>query len=601
MKKFSRIVLFILLCLGSRILPTQAQNNTRGFFIRYHPVDKDSSFVLEKLKLVDQTEHPEEAYRYIENLVALLSMKGYPLASVDSVWETENNIHVLLYVGEIYSSIYIKPSGIEPLVLEKIGFRSDASGGQNIKFSALESLQERLLDHYEQTGYPFAKVYLDSVNLLDGKYFALLKSDKGILYHIDSIRIVGNLKLKSKFLQRYLHIPDGSIYRKQNLNEVDKRMSELPYVQLLQPTDLSMLGSGSVLNIYANQKKSSRVNFLIGFLPNANESGKLQLSGDVNLDLKNLFQGGESILFKWQQLQPKSPRLNLGFSQPYILNSDFGFNFLFDLFKKDSSFLQINAMVGTDFSFSGSKKGSVFVELQHTGLLAGGVDTQQVKLTKKLPANMDLQAFDVGLQYVWNHTNYRLNPLKGTEIDVKASVGTKRIKMNQSIIRIQDNSFDYRQLYDSIQTKSYQVKLQTQSAYYIKLGKSSTLKSGLQAGYYHSPNIFRNELFQIGGYKTLRGFDEESIYASRYAVMTLEYRQLISLNSYLFAFLDQGFVRSSWEQSDLRNNYTGAGLRIFFETGAGLINLSFAAGKRSDVKLNLRQAAKIHFGYINYF
>jgi len=31
------------------------------------------------------------------------------------------------------------------------------------------------------------------------------------------------------------------------------------------------------------------------------------------------------------------------------------------------------------------------------------------------------------------------------------------------------------------------------------------------------------------------------------------------------------------------------------------LNISFAVGKRDDVKLNLSQASKIHFGYINYF
>ena len=108
-------------------------------------------------------------------------------------------------------------------------------------------------------------------------------------------------------------------------------------------------------------------------------------------------------------------------------------------------------------------------------------------------------------------------------------------------------------------------------------------------------------MFQVGGYKLLRGFDEESIYATQYAVFTTEYRYLIGLNSYLFTFTDLGWAKNKYQAVNINNRFTGAGLGILFETKAGLLNLSFAVGKRNDVKFNLREASKIHFGYINYF
>jgi hypothetical protein len=126
---------------------------------------------------------------------------------------------------------------------------------------------------------------------------------------------------------RRLAIPNGSLYNKEKLEQVSKRILELPYLQEVQPNDMTLLGTGSILNLYLAHKRSSQANFLIGFLPGAGQSGKLQLTADVNLDLKNALKNGETILFKWQQLQPKSPRLNIGFQQPYIFNSSFGFDF----------------------------------------------------------------------------------------------------------------------------------------------------------------------------------------------------------------------------------------------------------------------------------
>ena len=92
--------------------------------------------------------------------------------------------------------------------------------------------------------------------------------EKGPLYHIDSIRVLGKAKISRKFLRHYLDIPNGSIYNKTKLEQVSKRLIELPYLQELQPNDITMLGTGSVLNLYLAPRRSSQANFLIGFLPN---------------------------------------------------------------------------------------------------------------------------------------------------------------------------------------------------------------------------------------------------------------------------------------------------------------------------------------------
>jgi outer membrane protein assembly factor BamA len=462
-------------------------------------------------------------------------------------------------------------------------------------------LQEKVLNYYEKNGYPFAEIFLDSIRLDDEKMEALLRARKGPLYHVDSIRILGKAKISKKFLSHYLGIPDGSLYNKEKLEQVSKRLLELPYLQELQPNDITMLGTGSILNLYLAPKRSSQANFLIGFLPSASASGKLQLTADVNLDLKNALNNGETILFKWQQLQPKSPRLNVGFQQPYIFNSSFGFDFLFDLFKKDSTFLQVNALAGLQYLLSANQSGKVFVQWQNSFLLGTGVDTNQVKATKKLPPNIDVTAINVGLDYDWNKTDYRLNPRTGNEIKITAAVGIKNIKRNNEILNLKDPSFDYASLYDSVKARSYQFRLKLGAAHFFAVGKQATVKTAINGGLFISPSTFRNELFQIGGYKLLRGFSEESIYATQYAVLTAEYRYRLGLNSYMFGFIDGGWVKNKYQSVNLNNNFIGAGLGLAFETKFGLLNISYAAGKRNDVKLNLREASKIHFGYVNYF
>ncbi|MFZ1370860.1 MAG: BamA/TamA family outer membrane protein [Ferruginibacter sp.] len=564
-------------------------------------VDKDSSFNGQPLKLETGFASQALCSTYIHGLTSLLSSKGYPTASVDSVFETENNTTIHLFLGKQYQWIKLIPDGIEKAALDDSRFKEKDYSGKLLNIQQLLALQDRVLNYYEKNGYPFAAIFLDSIRLDDDKMEALLRANKGPIYHIDSIRVLGKAKISRKFLQHYLGIPNGSLYNKEKLEQVTKRMLELPYLQEVQPSDMTMLGTGSILNLYLAPKKSSQANFLIGFLPSTDQSGKLQLTADVNLDLKNALNNGETILFKWQQLQPKSPRLNLGYQQPYIFNSGFGFDFFFDLFKKDSTFLQVNALAGLQYLLSANQSGKVFVQWQNSFLLGTGVDTNLVKATKKLPPNIDVTAINVGIDYEWNKTDYRLNPRTGNELKITAAVGIKNIKKNNEILGLQDPNFDYASLYDSVKARSYQFRVKLGAAHYFPVGKQATVKAAVQGGLFISPSTFRNELFQIGGYKLLRGFSEESIYATQYAVLTAEYRYRLALNSFIFGFVDGGLVKNKYQSVDLNNNFIGIGLGMAFETKFGLLNISYAAGKRNDVKLNLREASKIHFGYVNYF
>ena len=140
-----------------------------------------------------------------------------------------------------------------------------------------------------------------------------------------------------------------------------------------------------------------------------------------------------------------------------------------------------------------------------------------------------------------------------------------------------------------------------QAAQYINFAGNSVIKFAGNGGIIQSPQIFQNELFRIGGYHLLRGFAEESIYASQYAVLTAEYRYLIGLNSYFFAFSDGALTKTNINQFHYSNSFISGGIGLEFETKVGLLNLSVALGKRNDVKFDIRNSSKIHFGYINYF
>ncbi|MBK6634108.1 MAG: hypothetical protein IPG38_07115 [Chitinophagaceae bacterium] len=85
----------------------------------------------------------------------------------------------------------------------------------------------------------------------------------------------------------------------------------------------------------------------------------------------------------------------------------------------------MNALAGLQYLLSANQSGKVFVQWQNSFLLGTGVDTNLVKATKKLPPNIDVTAINVGIDYEWNKTDYRLNPRTGNELKITAAVGIK--------------------------------------------------------------------------------------------------------------------------------------------------------------------------------
>ncbi|MGH2553182.1 MAG: POTRA domain-containing protein [Chitinophagaceae bacterium] len=583
--------------------------------IHLRGVDMDSSAIVSITGIQTSFVSRNACEEYMNRLPGYLQSKGYVTASIDKLNYESGFADLLLFIGKKYHWARLDARFVDLSLLDAIGWREKLFINKPLDFSQVQLLEERMLNQLENTGYPFARVYLDSMQLVEEKnnmhdtvelVYAWLKLNKGPLYKIDSIRIFGNAKISGHYLQRYLGIPNGSIYNKEKLLSISKKIKDLTYVEEERPSNLTMLGTGAVLNVYLKQKKSSQVNILVGFLPNNDQlsTKKLLLTGEANIFLKNALGNGEAIGLNWQQIQVKSPRLHLLYQHPYFLNSPVGLDFLFNMFRKDSSFLNINFQLGAGYQLNNDQSGKLFIQRQQTIINQGGINGPLIIQSHRLPNVADVSSFNIGVDFEYNKTDYRLNPRKGFEYRVTTSVGTKKVRKNNEILDLKDPndpSFNFDKLYDTVKLSTYQFQIRAYAAKYFPLGdQRNTLKTAINTGIFQSGNIFRNELFQLGGYKLLRGFDEESQYLSQFIIATLEYHYLVGQNSYFYVLADGGLGRNNSQNSKLTYSYFGTGLGLAFETKAGIFNLAWAVGKRNDTKFNLRQS-KIHVGFVNYF
>ena len=112
--------------------------------------------------------------------------------------------------------------------------------------------------------------------------------------------------------------------------------------------------------------------------------------------------------------------------------------------------------------------------------------------------------------------------------------------------------------------------------------------------------LFKNEIFRIGGLRTLRGFDEESIFTSTYCIQSLEYRFLFSKNSNILLFAEGAWYENNSSAIYINDFPYSVGAGINFETKAGILSLNYALGSQLNNAFDVRNG-KIHFGLINEF
>lgn len=541
----------------------------------------------------------ENTEKYISDLVYLLSSNGFISASVDDIKKDSFQYNVLVFLGEKYywNQLYI-PDSLKSLA-HKLGYEEKDFMNKPYNKVFADNFFQKIIDYYGSLGFPFAKAGMNNIKMEGSKISGDLYVDKGHVYLLDSIILVGDANISLYYLQNILEIKPHEPYNSTKLAAIDNKLQNLSFVKQTHPWELKMTSEGALLYLYLDKNAVNEIDAIIGFNSGDNTlEKKLNLNGQVRINLRNAFGAGESIGINWEQLRAQSPRLNLAFSKSYIFHSPFGTDIGFNMYKYDSAFVNIHGYGGMSYALSANQQMKFLLNASSSRLL--NVDTNLVIITKQLPSKMDMAWLSGELSYRIIHTDYIFNPRKGFEFDLSLAGGKRSIKKNNMILQIIDPSFDYKTLYDTVQAKVYQMKGRLYATKYFPFGKQAVFKTGISAGIMYSPSYYLNELFQIGGYKLLRGFNEESIFANQFGVGTIEYRYLFAQNSFFFVFVDGGWRKMNVSTQKLTNTYISAGAGMAFQTKAGIFNLILANGKASEETFKLNQM-KVHVGYTALF
>ena len=110
--------------------------------------------------------------------------------------------------------------------------------------------------------------------------------------------------------------------------------------------------------------------------------------------------------------------------------------------------------------------------------------------------------------------------------------------------------------------------------------------------------ITTNELFRIGGYNSLRGFNEQSLFTDFYAFGGVEYRYLVSNQAFFDVFGQLANVRNSTLKTTSKLYSFGLGFNFLLPIGLMTFQISNGQEFNNPFKF---QDTKIHWGIISKF
>jgi hypothetical protein len=553
----------------------------------------DNQSFIKNLKIKPSYETKDEAQEEVNNIVASFRSAGYLLADIDSLVCDSVSCKAIMHSGTKYKWAHLHKGNLDDDALASTGFNERMYAGLVFTPREVSKLLERILVYYENNGYPFARVKFDSVLIQDNAISAKINVAKLRPVTIDSVVIIGTVNIHKKYLYRYLHIKQGSLYNEAQLKLVEKRIKQLPFLTQKQTQNVRITDKTTKLILFLDKKNANQTDGIIGLQPQP--TGKTILTGNFNIKLYNsIFRNGELFSLAWQRLQYQTQSLNANIVYPYLFNTPLGVDYALTIYKRDTTYVNVQNNFGIQYLFNGLNYFKVFFKQNTSSILS----TSGLASATVLPDYANVSVNSYGISFFFEKLNYKFNPRSGISINVTVSAGTRQVKENAQINP---------ELYNGIKLYSTQYQADGNVAYYIPIFKYSTIKLAAQGGTINSPQLFTNELYRIGGLKTIPGVNEQSIYASTYGIGTLEYHFLFEQNSAFVLFGNYGWYQnSSYDFSagnpGLANHDTpysfGAG--VLFQTKAGIFQMNYAIGHQYNNDISLR-TGKVSFGLVNTF
>jgi hypothetical protein len=437
-----------------------------------------------------------------------------------------------------------------------------------------DSFLKETIQKLEQKGYALATLKLINIKRDKNTLYADLKFESNKKRKLNSITIqYSNNRQSNKFPKGHLaqinRKYQNSIFNQKTVEEIYSDFNKFSFVNQIKYPEILFTKDTTKVFVYLEKKNSNSFDGFLGF-SNGNNN-KLTLNGYLDVKLENILAAGEQLSIFWKSDGNDQKTFNAQIEIPYLLKTPIGLKAQIQLFRQDTTFQ--NTKTAIDLSYFATYNTRFYLGYQSTE-------------SSDIQNSNNTSISDFNNSYITSSFEY-------TKLDSDNITFPMKSKFFTSIgIGKRDSNV----VFENSENKQFFVNIQ--AMHNIYLNKKNSINLNSENYYLRSNNYIINELFRFGGFKSVRGFTENSLQAYFTTSILTEYRYILSSNLYIHSILDYCLYKdkTGLEISDKTQTLIGAGLGIGLQTKNGLLKLAAANGTAQNQQFKISNSI-IHISF----
>ena len=500
----------------------------------------------------------------IEDTLVLIKKQGFYDAKVNSLIRKDSfNYEVILNKNQMVEYIEISNKSAFDENIVKI-LNKYTENGKLIRFKQIESVTKEITEILSEGGYPFGKVGFINYELVNPTTIKLeMEIQYGSTRNIDKVIVKGYENFPKNFIK--------NIFKpgKSNSLDVDKALSlankidKTGFARNIKDPEILFTKDSSSLYLYIDKIRRNTFDGFLSFDTDEN-SGKINIEGYAKINLINTFNGGEKINFDFRSQKNQDRSLNSDVYIPYVFGTQLNLKYGLNLIQKDSSYTSNENLIDIDMIFGNIRAG--------LGLQTNKSTSEEAIENEE---NFKSKLINVFSEYIILDNSDQLIP-ELFKISLRYGSGLKE------------------QSGEKTNFSKYSVELHRK----FNLSSKFKLQSSITRRKINSKNLVNNELLRFGGYNSIRGYDENSIFTDGYTLLKTSLNYYLNDTIYIYTIF--GLANYSNEILDLDEDIYSGGLGFSSRTENGIISISYSKGNNWGNSFNFKNA-KINLIFITFF
>lgn len=415
-------------------------------------------------------------------------------------------------------------------------------------------------DSLNKNGELFSKINIQPKGYKNGLAIIEILIEKEKKRTIDNIKFIGYNNfpphIKKDLLNKF------KFANQTNIKLIENELSRLNFTKTTSSPKLSFTKDSTTLFIYTKKLNQSYFNGLIGF--GNNEENKLKVEGNIEINLKNVFNRLENINLNWQSGPNKSQQLETKTIFPSLFKSKLGFSSNLSLRKQDSTYIRTEWNNGLSYNISQDHYISGTFNLASSSYIE----------TENEP-NKDFNKSGFGINYQFSNSNNTI--LKENKTHLSLSTILWKLKNQNKTTNQTELSYII----------SRQQRILKNHFLFLSIKGENLIQES---------NNLANDSYLIGGFNSIRGFNQNSIPTNAYNSLNIAYRFIPNNKIYFELFNDN----TSTKYLSKKNTFHALGIGTSLKTRFGFFSINYATSLQKNTSFSFSNS-KIHIGLKNLF